>query len=97
MAFDRTGLYCVNPEAPPGARLWVYQTLDAGSTVQVADYFILAMNDLSIGDLIFYSTVAGAIKLPTSITARGTLYVNANDGTTIDTCNALAHVATDGD
>ena len=97
MAFNRTGLYCINPEAPPGARLWAYQSLDAETTVRVADYFLPAIKELSIGDFIYGTVVEGAIKLPTAITARYTTYVNANNGTTIDVVDAVVHASTDGD
>jgi hypothetical protein len=97
MAFDRSGLYCANPACPPGSRIWTYQTIDAGTVIRVAAYFNAAARELGLGDIIFYSTVTGTIKTPTAITARGTLYVNANSGSVVDCVDAVAHASTDTD
>lgn len=97
MAFDRSGLHCANPAAPPGSRIWTYQSLDTGATMQIVAYFNNGAREFGLGDIIFYSTVTGTIKTPTAITARGTLYVNSLAAGAVDTVNALAHVATDAD
>jgi len=97
MAFDRSGLHCANPVAPPGSRIWTYQSLDSGATMDTAGYFNAAARELGLGDIIFYSTVTGAIKTPTGITARGTFYVNANAAGVVDVVDAVAHATTDTD
>jgi hypothetical protein len=97
MAFDRSGLHCANPAAPPGSRIWTYQTLDAGTVIRVAGYFNNAARELALGDIIFYSTVTGTIKTPTGITARGTLYVNSHAAGVLDCVDAVAHATTDTD
>jgi hypothetical protein len=96
MAFDRSGLYCANPEAPPGSRIWTYQTLDATTVVRVAGYFNSAAKELALGDFIFLSVVTGTIKTPTAV-ARHTTYVNANSGAVVDVVDPVAHATTDTD
>lgn len=97
MAFDRSGLHCANPAAPPGSRIWTYQSLDAGTVIRFVGYFNSAAREFGLGDIIFYSTVTGAIKTPTAITARGTLYINSLAAGAIDCVDAVAHATTDTD
>jgi len=96
MAFDRSGLYCSNPEAPPGSRIWTYQTLDAATVVRFVGYFNAAARELSLGDLIHLTVVTGAIKVPTGVT-RYTTFVNANSGAVVDVVDPVAHATTDTD
>lgn len=97
MAFDRSGLHCANPAAPPGSRIWTYQTLDAGTVIRFVGYFNSAAREMALGDIVFYSTVTGTIKTPTAITARGTLYVNAHAAGVLDCVDSVAHATTDTD
>lgn len=96
MAFNREGLQCANPAAPPGSRIWTYQTLDALATVRVVNYFALAKRELELGDKIEITVVGGSIKAPTSITARATSYVNEK-GANIDIVDPVSHATTDTD
>ena len=97
MAFDRSGLYFGGNSPLAGQRLWYYQSLDAGTVMDTAGYFNAAYRELELGDLIFYTTVTGAIKTPTGITARGTFYVNSKAANVIDVVDAVAHASTDTD
>lgn len=98
MAFDRAGLYCLNAAAPPGSRVWSYQTLDALATLRVVGYFNAARRELALGDKLEVTVVGGSIKAPTSITARATTYVNQNDANgVVDVVDPVSHASTDTD
>jgi hypothetical protein len=61
--------------------LWHYKTTaDAMNTVDTAGYFNLAKDMLRVGDLIFVDASNG----------RGHCFVNANDGTNVDTADIVA-------
>lgn len=75
MSFNRLGFQGANPLAAPGSRVWTYQTLDSVATVAAAGYFNGAFRELSIGDLIHYTVVTGAIRTPVTIVARSSVYV----------------------
>ena len=97
MAFDRSGLYCLNPEAPKGSRIWSYQTLDALATLRVVGYFNNASKELSLGDKLELTVVGGTVKTPTSITARATTYVNSMAAGAVDVVDPVSHASTDTD
>lgn len=98
MAFSRSGLHCANPAAPPGSRVWTYQTLDALTVVRFLGYFNLAFRELSIGDMIHGSTVTGTIKAPTAITSRWSTYVlTISAAGVVDCVDGLAMAATNTD
>lgn len=97
MAFDRSGLYCSNPEAPPGSRIWTYQTLDALTVVRVVGYFNACIREFGLGDKIEGTTVTGAIKLPTAITSRWEAYINSLAAGAVDMTDGLALATTDTD
>lgn len=88
MSFALAGLYQVGPggNAP---RLWMYSTTDAIATVIAADYFLDAINELQVNDVIIAITSTGGTPAVT-IT-----YVNANTGTAIDVVDGLLVPATD--
>lgn len=88
MAYSLNGLYQVGPggSAP---RLWMYSTADAIATVIAADYFLSAINELEVNDVIIAVTSTGGTPAVTFT------YVNANDGATIDVVNGLVIPATD--
>lgn len=90
MAFDRSGLYQIGP-AGNSPRMWMYSTADTIATVNTADYFLSAINELSLNDVIMCVSSTGGTPVVT-IT-----YVNANDGTTIDVVDGLTVTATDTD
>ncbi len=88
MAFARTGFYQIGPggNAP---RLWMYSTADAIATVVAADYFLEAINELQVNDVIIAVTSTGGTPAVTFT------YVNANTGTVIDVVDGLLIPATD--
>ncbi len=97
MAFIRDGLYCANPSAPPGSRIWTYQSLDTHATMDTVGYFNNAARELGLGDKIETTVVTGSIKAPTGITARGTTYVNSLAAAAVDVVDIVVHAATDSD
>lgn len=88
MAFDRSGLYQLGPGGN-GPRIWVYNTADAMTVVRAADYFLEAINEIQLNDVILAVTDTGGTP------AIYWTYVNANDGTTIDVVDGLVIPATD--
>ena len=88
MAYSIDGLYQVGPggNAP---RLWMYSTTDPIATVIAADYFLEAITELQVNDVVMAVTSTGGTPAVT-IT-----YVNANDGATIDVVDGLLVPATD--
>jgi hypothetical protein len=75
----------------------VYITTDALTTVRVADYFLSAVNELSLGDYIRVVIVGGTISVPTSLTSVNHTYVNARTATAIDVVDGVAVTSTDSD
>lgn len=88
MAFSLDGFYQIGP-CGNGPRMWIYNTTDAVATVIAADYFLPAINELQVNDVILMVTSTGGTPAVTFT------YVNANDGTTIDVVNGLVIPATD--
>lgn len=88
MAFLRSGFYQIGPGGN-GPRLWMYNTPDAIATVIAADYFLDAINELQVNDvLIVVSSNAGTPAVTFT-------YVNANTGAAIDVVDGLLIPATD--
>ena len=80
-----------------GQTVWLYKTTDTAATVDTTAYFSgLAVNMLKVGDIIVRSTV-DVVALPTSVTTMGLHFVASNDGTTVDTADALPLTVTDTD
>lgn len=90
MAFTRSSLYQVGPGGS-SPRLWVYSTADTQAVVRATDYFLDAINELSLNDIIHVVSSTGGTPVVTIS------YVNANNGTTIDTVDGLTVTATDTD
>lgn len=71
--------------------VYSYATADAINTVTAANYFLSVINVLNVGDLIYCLAGAGSGGTPV---AR-LVYVNANNGTTIDVADGTTVTATD--
>lgn len=87
MAFARTGL-CRIGGSGDGGSTWQYTSADAKTVVDNADYFLAAISELAIGDLVICkdttTPTAPVVHLTyiktrtaTSITAAGGLVVTA--------------------
>lgn len=74
-----------------GVGLWHYTTADAVATVNTAGYFNDAANMLNVYDVIIAVTSVGGTV------AVSHMYVNANDGSTVDVIDGVAITSTDSD
>ena len=77
MSFYRTGL-CRIGGSGTGGSTWQYTSADAKTVVDNADYFLAAINELAVGDLVICKDTTTPATPIVTIT-----YIAANDGTTI--------------
>jgi hypothetical protein len=77
MSFDRTGL-CRIGGSGTGGSTWQYTSADAKTVVDNADYFLAAISELAVGDLVICKDTTTSATPIVTIT-----YIKANDGTTI--------------
>ena len=85
MAFSRDGL-CRIGGSGTGGSTWQYTSADPKTTVDNADYFLAAISELALGDLIICkdtSTPATPVVTITYIKARTATSITAAAGTTI--------------
>lgn len=90
MAFERSGLARVSGANSDAGSMWMYKSTDAIATVIAANYFLDAILELKLNDVIFVISSSGGTPAVT-IT-----YVNSNTGSAIDVVNGLLVPATDG-
>jgi hypothetical protein len=89
MAFIRTDLSLMASSG--GNNLWFYRTADAFAAVDTVDYFLTAIDQLNLGDIVFvYAGVGGTAE-------HGIAVINQNDGTNIDIPNVTDLDGTDTD
>ena len=92
MAYSHTSLVrfssSANSDSPT---MWGYTTTDSAADLNTADYFLLAINDLKAGDLIYATTSTG------TTTVAALYYVLSNDGTAIDVNDGTVLANTDTD
>jgi hypothetical protein len=89
MAFNAANLIRIGGGS--GNALWKYVSTDAQAVIQVEGYFNEAANMLNLYDII--CVVADTDGTP----AVYYTYVNANDGSTVDTVDGVVITATDSD
>jgi len=90
MAFLQSGLARASSSGNTNANaLWIYTTEDAIATVIAVDYFLNAIRQIRLNDVIIAVTSTGGTPAVTFT------YVNANDGVTIDVVDGLVIPATD--
>ena len=77
MAFARSGL-CRIGGSGTGGSTWQYTSTDAKTDVDDADYFLAAISELALGDLIICKDTSTPATPVVTIT-----YIKANNGTTI--------------
>ena len=77
MAFARSGL-CRIGGSGTGGSTWQYTSTDAKTDVDNADYFLAAISELALGDLIICKDTSTPATPVVTIT-----YIKANNGTTI--------------
>ena len=90
MAFVKANLSLVSYSGN-GFHMWHYTTTDAKATVDSANYFNDATNEMNIGDIIFANTSTGGTP------EYGIFCVNANSGGAVDTADLVSLSGTDTD
>lgn len=91
MAFNRDYLARIGSANTNANAIWMYTTADTIADVNTADYFLEAIDEIRLNDVIFVVSSTGGTPVAT-IT-----YCNANDGSTIDVVDGLTITATDTD
>lgn len=93
MAYSATGLNAAGGQSKAGnaPQMWTYTTTDAIADVNTAGYFNSAASLLKVGDIIFCHTSTGGSAAMTIV------WVNANNGSTVDVTDGLTVTATDSD
>ena len=90
MAFTRDSFARTSSSGNTNANAtWMYTTLDAIAVVVAVDYFLEAIRELRVNDVITVVSSTGGTPAVTFT------YVNANDGVTIDVVDGLLIPATD--
>jgi hypothetical protein len=79
MAFVYTDLSCIG--SGNGFKLWAYTTTDTAATCDTANYFLDAVDRLSVGDWILLQATTGGTR------EDGILIVNARSASAVDTSN----------
>ncbi len=92
MAFSATGWNVIAANKRGNApQMWTYSTTDAIGDVNTAGYFNSAASLLKVSDIIFCYTSSGGTP------AMSIVWVNANNGSTVDVTDGLTVTATDSD
>jgi len=92
MAYSHPNLHRISSSANSDApTMWSYTTTDSAATLNTADYFLLAIEDLKAGDLIYATTSTG------TTTVAALYYVLTNTGTAIDVNDGTVLANTDSD
>lgn len=81
MAFSRDGLARIGSGLGAQSTVWVYTSADTAATVTAADYFLEAVNEMEVGDLVFIYDTAGVTTIS---------FVKTNTGTAIDCASGTA-------
>ena len=92
MAYSHPNLHRASSSANSDApTIWTYTTTDSAADLNTADYFLLAIDDLKAGDLIYATTSTG------TTTVAALYYVLTNSGTAIDVNDGTVLANTDTD
>ena len=91
MAFARSGLARLGSHSTDAGALWLYRTTDTAATVNTADYFLSAINEINVGDVIFSMSATGGTPVLT------VTYCSSNTGSAIDVVDGTVISATDTD
>lgn len=91
MAFTRASLARLGTANSDAGALFIYKTADTVATVNTADYFLSAINELKLNDIILVISSTGGTPVVT------VNYVNSNTGSAIDVTDGLVVTATDTD
>lgn len=91
MAFSRDGLAKIASSAGDAPSIFSYTTADTVATVNTANYFLDAIAEINLGDVLFVFSSTGGTPVMTIN------YCNSNTGTAIDVTDGLVVTATDTD
>lgn len=91
MAFSRAGLAKIASCAGDAPSIFSYTTADTVATVNTANYFLEAIREINLGDVLFVFSSTGGTPVMTIN------YCNSNTGTAIDVTDGLVVTATDTD
>lgn len=91
MAFSRSGLSRIGSSAGDAPTIYSYTTTDTIATVNTADYFLDAINEIEVNDVIFVASSTGGTPVISIV------YCNSNTGSAIDVTDGLTVTATDTD
>jgi len=91
MAFARSGLTKIGSGTGDAPSMWSYTTADTVATVNTADYFLDAINEIKVNDVIIVASSTGGTPVLTIN------YCNSNTGSAIDVTDGLVITATDSD
>lgn len=98
MAFLRANLARAsssgNTDAPA---IWTYKTDDAHADVDTEDYFIDAINEIKLGDIIYVVVVTNLGLSNEATSTYGTHLCDDNNGTVIDVSNVTVGTVTKSD
>ena len=89
MAFSRSGLARLGTANSDAAALWMYKSTDAIGTINNADYFLSAINEINLNDVIIIISSSGGTPADTIS------YCKSNTGSSIDIVDGLLVPATD--
>ena len=85
MAFSRTGINPIGGQSKKGTapQMWTYTSVDAIATVNIAGYFNLMSDDLSVGDVIFVHDSNTPTMSIAMVASNASGVVDITDGTTV--------------
>jgi len=93
MAYAASGLNSAGGQSKAGTapQMWTYTTTDAIADVNTSGYFNGAASLLKVSDIIFCYTSSGGTA------AMSIVWVNSNNGSTVDVTDGTTVAATDSD
>ena len=91
MAFTRSSLARIGTANSDAGAVWIYKSEDAIGVVRAANYFLGAVDEIKLNDILFLVTSTGGTPAVTIS------YCNSNTGTAIDITDGTTISATDSD
>ena len=91
MAFTRSSLARIGTANSDAGAVWIYKSADAIGTVRAANYFLDAVDEIKLNDVIFLVTSTGGTP------AVHISYCNSNTCSAIDIVDGQVIASTDSD
>jgi len=89
MAFSRAGLARLGTSNSDAGSMWIYKSTDAMTAIRAANYFLSAINEIKLNDVLLVVSASGGTP------ALYFTYCNQNTGSAIDVVDGLLIPATD--